>query len=130
VALLVAAVYLVVGVAFGVFASGSATEAMRVLWRRLAWLVSAVAFAAHIGYEQIGLGSSPRTTATRVSLAAAAGACGLAVAANLHEWWVAAASYRRSLALALVAWPLLTVVPAFLVALVAAAALHRWRRRA
>jgi uncharacterized membrane protein YoaK (UPF0700 family) len=128
VVLLVAAVYLVVGVALGAFASGSTTEAMRATWRRLAWLISAIAFAAHIGYEQFGLGSSPRTTATRVSLAAALGACGLAVAANIHELWFAA-SYRRSLAIALVAWPLLTAIPAFVVAWVAAAALYHWRRR-
>jgi len=127
--LLVAAVYLLVGVAFGAFASGSATEAMRLLWRRLAWLVSAAAFAAHLGYEHFRLGSSSRATAAHVSLAAALGACGLAVAANVHEWW-GAASYRPSLAIALVAWPLLTAVPAFVVAWVAAAVLTRWRRPA
>ena len=55
-------------------------------------------------------------------------ACGLAVAANVHEW-MTASSYRPSIAIALVAWPLLTVVPAFVVAMVAAALLKRWRRR-
>jgi hypothetical protein len=127
VVLLLAAVYLLVGVAFAEFANWSTTSAMRVTWRRLAWLISALAFAAHIGYEHIRLGSSPRMTATRASIAAALGACALAVAANIHGWLVS--SYQRSLSIAIVAWPLLTVVPAFVVALAAAAILSRWRRR-
>jgi len=126
--LLLVVMYLLVGVAFGELASWSTTEAMRVTWRRLAWLISAVAFAAHLGYEQFSLESSARTTETHVSLAAAGGACALAAAANVHEWGVAA-SYRRSLAIALVAWPLLTVIPAFVVAWVTTSTLHRFRRR-
>jgi len=65
-------------------------------------------------------------TAMHVSAAAALGAGGLAVAANLHEW-MAAAPYRPSIAMALVAWPLLTLVPAFVVAILVAAVLNRWR---
>ena len=61
-------------------------------------------------------------------IAVALGAGALAVAANLHEW-MAGSSYRPSIAIALVAWPLLTVVPAFVVAMVAAAVLNRWRPR-
>ena len=128
VVLLLAAVYLLVGVAFAEFASWSTTNPMRVKWRRLAWLISAVAFAAHIGYEHFRLGNSSRTTATHASIAAAIGACALAVAANVHGWLVAS-HYQRPLGIALVAWPLLTAVPAFVVAMVAAAVLNRWRRR-
>ena len=73
-------------------------------------------------------GNPPRTTAMHASIAAALGAGALAVAANLHEW-MAASSYRPSIAMALVAWPLLTVVPAFVVAMVAAAVLKRWYPR-
>jgi hypothetical protein len=58
-------------------------------------------------------------------LAAALGAGALAVAANLHEW-MAVSRYRPSVAIALVARPLLTVVPAFVVAMVGAAVLNRW----
>ncbi len=92
------------------------------------WLVSGVGFAAHIAYGHFRLGNSPRTTAMHASIAAALGAGALAVAANLHEW-MAASSYRPSIAIALVAWPLLTVVPAFVVAMVAAAVLKRWYPR-
>src|SRR4051794_6405815 len=68
--------------------------------------------AAHIVYGHFRLGNPPRVTAMDASLAAALGAGGLAVAANLHEW-MRAASYTPSIAIALFAWPLLTVVPAF-----------------
>ncbi len=101
---------------------------MHLLWRRLAWLVSGIGFAAHIVYGHYRLANPPRTTAMHASIAAALGAGALAVAANLHEW-MAASSYRPSIAMALVAWPLLTVVPAFVVAMVAAAVLKRWYPR-
>jgi hypothetical protein len=73
------------------------------------------------------LRSAPAGTALHASLAASLGAFGLAVAANVHGLWVTSGN-RRPLVLALVAWPALTAVPAFVVALVAAAALARIRR--
>jgi hypothetical protein len=60
-------------------------------------------------------------------LAVALGAFALAVAANVHGVWVAS-SHQRALAFALVAWPALTAVPAFVVALGAAAGLGLSRR--
>src|SRR5438105_3718491 len=124
--LLLAAVYLLIGIAFAEFSDWATTNAMHLMWRRLAWLVSGVGFAAHIAYGHLRLGNSRRTIAMHASIAAALGAGALAVAANLHEW-MAASSYRPSIAIALVAWPLLTVVPAFVVAMIAAAVLNRWR---
>jgi len=126
--LLLAAAYLLIGIAFAAFSDWATTNAMRLMWRRLAWLVSGVGFAAHIAYGHFLLRNSPRTTAMHASIAAGLGAGALAVAANLHEWR-AASNYRPSIAIALVAWPLLTVVPAFVVAMVAAAVLNRWGRR-
>ena len=126
--LLLAAAYLFIGLAFAEFSGSATTNSMRLLWRRLAWLVSGVGFAAHIVYGHFQLRNPPRMTAMHASIAAALGAGGLAVAANVHEW-MTASSYRPSIAIALVAWPLLTVVPAFVVAMVAAALLNRWRRR-
>ena len=120
-AILIGVFYCLIGIVFAL-----PSNHVRV-WRLAAWLVSAAAFVAHIGYEQYRVGSSSRSTALHTALAAAIGAFGLAVAANLHEVWVAS-GYRRSIALALVAWPVLTGVPAFAVALVAAAALARIRR--
>ncbi len=121
--LLVGAVYLVVGITFA--ALPAASNQMRVTGRLAAWVISAIAFAAHIGYEHGRLRSSPGTTALHASLAAALGAFGVAVAANVHAQ--AAATHQRSVALALVLWPVLTALPAFVVALAAAAALARTR---
>lgn len=126
--LLLAAAYLLIGIAFAEFSDWATTNAMHLMWRRMAWLVSGVGFAAHIAYGHFRLGNSPRTTAMHASIAAALGAGALAVAANVHEW-MAASSYRPSIAIALVAWPVLTAVSAFVVAMVAAAVLNRWCRR-
>src|SRR5438128_1657463 len=120
--LLLAAAYLLIGIAFAEFSDWATTNAMHLMWRRLAWLVSGVGFAAHIAYGHFRLGNSPRTTAMYASIAAALGAGALAAAANVHEW-MAASRYRPSIAIALVAWPLLTAVPAFVVAMVVATAL-------
>jgi len=121
-AILVGVLYCVVGIVFAL-----PSHQVR-MWRLAAWLLSAALYAAHIGYEHFRLGTSPRATALHAALAVAVGAFGLAVAANFHEVWVAP-SYRRSLALALVAWPVLTGLPAFAVALVTAYGLALTRRR-
>jgi hypothetical protein len=125
--LLLAAAYLLIGLAFADFSDWATTNAMRLIGMRLAWLVSGIGFTSHIAYGHFRLGNSPRTTATQASIAAALGAGALAVAANVHESM--SPRYRPSIAIALVAWPLLTAVPAFGVAIVAAAVLHRSCRR-
>jgi vacuolar-type H+-ATPase subunit I/STV1 len=124
---LLGVVYFVIGIAFGAFASWSASNSMRVTWNRLAFLASAVAFAVHIGYEHFRFGNSPRITASHASIAVALGAFALALVANIHDLW-SASGYRPRMLIALVAWPLLTAVPAFIVALVLAAGLTLRRR--
>src|SRR6266496_786002 len=121
--ILIGVVYFVIGIAFGAFAGWSASNQMRVTWRLLAFLTSGVAFALHIGYEHFRLGNSPRKTAWHTSMAVALGAFALAVAANVHSQWGASSHQRSLLVFALVAWPALTAVPAFVVALVASAGL-------
>jgi hypothetical protein len=123
--LLFAAAYPLIGLAFAAFSDAATTNAMGLLWRRMAWLVSGIGFAAHIAREHFRLGNPPRTTATHVSIAAALGAGGLALAANIHEW-MTGRRYRPSIVVALVAWPLLTLVPAFVAAMIAASLLKRW----
>ncbi len=125
--ILLGALYLVTGLAFGAFAGWSASNQMRVTWRLLAFVTSAVAFAVHIGYEHFRLGNSRLRTAAHASMAVAVGAFGLAVAANIHGVWVAS-SHQRSPAFALVAFPAVTAIPAFVVALVVAAGLGLRRR--
>jgi hypothetical protein len=93
-------------------------------WRYAAWAVSAVAYAAHIGYEHFKLRSSPGVTALHVALAVAIGAIGLAAAAMIRSM-SGEAAFRPIWLVALVAWPALTAIPAFLVALVIAAMLRR-----
>jgi hypothetical protein len=125
-ALLVGAGYLVAGIVFGALAGLAPSHELVVAWRLAAWLISAIAFAGHVGYEHFRLRSPPATTAWHACVAVALGAFGLAAAANVHELW-AARGYRPLLAIALVAWPVGTALPAFVVALAAAAGLSRMR---
>jgi hypothetical protein len=81
-----------------------------------------VAFAIHIGLEHFRLRHSPRRTALHASVAVALGAFALAAAANIHAR-TAGTGNHGLLALALVIWPILTGVPAFLAAFAAAAGL-------
>jgi hypothetical protein len=127
-AILLAAVYLVVGFAFGVFAGWSRSHPIVVFWRLSAFVISAVVFAIHIGYEHFRLRSSARMTAWHAAVAVALGAFALAVAANVHSQSGASSRQRSLLIFALVAWPALTGVLAFMVALVAAAVLALKRR--
>src|SRR5260370_32282045 len=102
--LLLAAAYLLIGIAFAAFSDWATTNAMHLMWRRLAWLVSGVGFAAHIAYGHFRLRNPPRTTAMHASITAGLGAGALAVAAYLHESR-AASHYRASIAIPLVALP-------------------------
>ena len=99
------------------------------VWRLAAWLVSAVAYTAHIGYEHFRMRAAPGRAAWHVALAVALGAFGLALSATTHSLLVSSTSQQRRLVrLALVIWPVITAVPAFLVALAASATLTRlWR---
>jgi hypothetical protein len=120
--------YCVAGIVFGALAGEAASHQVRVAWRWAAWAVSAVAFGAHIVYEQVRLRSPPRITAFHVSSAAALGAFGLAVAANLHAQTGPPQQHSLLLILSLAIWPVMTALPAFLVALVAAVLFARaWR---
>ena len=125
--LLIGAVYSLAGLAFGALGARAGSPQIRVLWRLAAWLVSAGAFAAHIWHEHRRLQRSPPITALHAALAVALGAFGLAVWASLHG--LSASSPRPFPVLMLVVWPLITAVPAFLVALAASAGLA-WLRRA
>ncbi len=123
---LAAATYAVVGVVFAIFAGWATSPQVRGAWRLAAWLVSGAVLALHIGYEKLRLRHSSVTTASHAAAAAALGACTLAAAALLRALWTASGK-PRLLALALVLWPAITFVPAFLVSLVAAALLARIR---
>ncbi len=122
--ILVGVTYLAVGIIFGTLAGWAASNQIRVAWRLAAWVISAVVFAAHIGFEHVRLHSSPSTTALHASLAVALGAVALAVAAILHSH--APSSHPRYLAF--LVWPVVIALPAFVVALGSATVLARARR--
>ena len=128
-AILVGVLYLIAGTAFAKVAGAAPSNQMRAFWRLSAFIISAVVFAAHIAYEHFRLRNTARPTAWHSSVAVAIGAFGLALVANIHDLG-SASGYRLRMLIALAAWPLLTAVPAFLVALVVAAGLGVKRPRA
>lgn len=128
-ALLAGSAYAAVGVVFGVLAGAAGSHQMTIFWRWAAWAVSAALYAAHIGYERFGLRNPTGSTALHVAAAVAIGALGLAVAAGAHALFAPTHQNLRLYVLALVAWPIVTAVPAYLVALFVSAALSRVRPR-
>jgi hypothetical protein len=122
-AIIVGVVYFVVGFVFSALDPFVSNQA-RFVWRLAAWVASGAAYAAHIGYEHFRLNNSPPATALHAAIAVALGAFLLALSANIHDLG-SASGYRPRMLIAFLAWPLLTAVPAFLVALVVAAVLAR-----
>lgn len=117
---LLGGVYFIVGVGFGELANSAGSEQGKIRWRLAAWGVSAVVYAAHITYEHFRLRSKATVLAQHVALAAALGALLLAVAASLHAMRVGSHAPYWLYLLALVLWPLMTGLPAFVVAFVGA----------
>ena len=112
--------YAVVGIAFAV----PTTHAQA--WRLAAWGVSALGYAAHIAYERFRLRGSPGRAALHVASGVALGAFGLAVGANIHSLSAESTNQHRQLLLmSLGIWPIMTALPAFLVALVVSVVLKR-----
>jgi hypothetical protein len=121
VVLLVAGVYLISGLVSAALAGNAGSSQARQAWRLAAWVISAIVFAAHIYYEQVRLRSSPRTTAWHAALAVGLAGFGLAVSASMHGH----ATNHPFPVSALVIWPVMTALPAFMVALVVAVVLSR-----
>jgi hypothetical protein len=121
-AIIAGLLYSAIGILFGL----PTTHARA--WRLAAWLASGVIYAAHSGHEYFRRASSPVATAIHVAVGVAIGGFGLAVAANIHELLISPA-YRPSLALAFIAWPIVTALPALIVALVIAYSLALITRR-
>jgi hypothetical protein len=119
-AVLLGALYALVGITFAI----PTTHAKA--WRLAAWAVSAIGYAAHIAYERFRQHNSPSSSALHVAAGVALGAFGLAVGANVHSMSVGSTQQQRLLLLlALGIWPVITAVPAFLVALGANVVLAR-----
>ena len=122
-AVLLGAVYAAVGIGFALPATHPRA------WRLAAWVVSGLAYAAHLGYERFRSRSSPGSAALHVAVAAGLGGLGLAIGALIHS--VARGmpiEHQLRLLIALAVWPLVTGVPAFLLGLVVSGALVRATR--
>jgi hypothetical protein len=102
--------YALVGIVFAV----PATHVQA--WRLAAWVVGAIGYAAHIAYERFRLQNLPGPAALHVAFAVALGAFGLAVGANIHSLSAGSTQHRHLLHLSLGIWPVITALPAFLVA--------------
>jgi hypothetical protein len=126
-AILAGVLYAAVATATAVLAGAAASNQMQFFWRLSAFGISAVVFAAHIAHEHFRLRNAARPTAWHASVGAASGGFMLALIANIHDLG-SASGYRPRMLIAFVAWPLLTAVPAFIVALVVAAGVG-WRSR-
>ena len=119
---------LLVGVAYFLIGWVSTLPANDVaFWRVSAWVVSGCAYAAHIAYEHYRLGSSPRMGASHIAVAVAIGAILLAVAGMLHSL-LNTSMIGLTWLLALVVWPAVTAIPAFVGAFVTGVVLARLPR--
>ena len=118
-ATLLGLLYLSIGLLSSALAAAATSHRMGSFWRVSAFVASAVVFAAHVAYEHFRLRGTARRTDWHTSVAVAFGAFALALAANMHDLG-SASGYRPRMLIALVAWPLLTAVPAFVVALLVA----------
>jgi len=125
-----AVIILLAGAAYLVFGAGTAPLAEMLfpsagakVWRLAAWLLSLVVFGVHLSIER-NRPASRWTVALRVALGVAVGALAVAALGPMRAHW--GEPHRAKLAaLSLVAWPLVTGVPAFCVALIADYLLER-----
>jgi len=121
---------IVIGVLYCVIGIGFALPSDHVrMWRLAAWAASAALYAVHIAYEHSRVLNSSRSTALHVAIAVAIGGFGLAVAATIHSLFAPPNYTRWRFVLALVIWPIITALPAFIVALAIAWVLARLRPR-
>jgi hypothetical protein len=110
-AIVIGVLYSVIGIVFAL-----PTNQGR-MWRLAAWVASAALYVAHIAYEHFKRHNSSRSTALHVAVAVAFGGFGLAVAATIHSLFVPLNYTRWRFVVALVVWPIITALPAFIVAL-------------
>lgn len=121
--LIVAIAYGIVGVVTAQLARSAGPTSMRTAWRLAAWLLSGALFAVHLGYERLRAGGTPVITAARVGAAVALGAFVLAAAGPVRSNW-GTERFWRTAALSLPLWPIVTGVPAFMIAF-AAGSVHQ-----
>lgn len=122
--LLAAVAYVLIGTGTSMLAAGASSSVGGKVSRLAAWLLSLVVFGVHLAIER---SRDPRRVrvAARVALAVAIGAFGVAALGPLRMHWGEPARLKLVM-LSLVAWPVLTGVPAFVVALLGGIGLDRF----
>jgi hypothetical protein len=111
-AIIAGASYGLIGIVFAL-PSGHAR-----IWRLAAWISSGVVYVLHVVYERYWRRHSILATTLHATLAVALGAFILAAGANIHATMVQSHAPYARLLLALVLWPIITAIPAFVVGLV------------
>jgi len=111
-AILVGVAYTAIGILFAV--PNTHVQA----WRFAAWIMSAIVYATHIWYEYFRLRNSGKSAALHVATAVGIGGLGVAMGALVHSLFAPPHYSRWRFGLALILWPILTAIPAFIVALV------------
>jgi hypothetical protein len=119
IALLAGVAYFVIGWGFAQLDDLAVTQRGLFLWRLGAWVASAVVYLAHIGFEYFRFRNSAVATAVHTAVGVAFGAFLLAAAATVYAMTVTLTVPFVRYLIALVAWPIITAVPAFIVSLVA-----------
>ena len=117
--LIAGASYVLIGTGTSILGASAGAKA----WRLAAWVLSLVVFVIHFVIERNGDSRRVRVAA-RVALAVAIGALGVAALGPMRTHWADPARPRLVL-LSLVAWPVLTGLPAFVVALLGGIVLDR-----
>jgi hypothetical protein len=120
--------YFLVGAGTSMLAGMASSPGAVKGWRLVAWLLSLGVFGVHFARERRHQDRA-LAVAVRVALAVAIGALGLAAFGPLRTHWGEPSRLKLAV-LSLVAWPLLTGVPAFFVALIGGLVLDHLRARA
>lgn len=119
--LLASSGYVIAGTATAFLAQAAPSAAAVQGWRLTAWLLSLAVFGLHFAIERRGQ-VPRRSVAGHVALAVAIGALAVAALGPIRTHWGQPHQMRLA-ALSLLAWPVLTGLPAFAVAWLAGFAL-------
>lgn len=119
--------YVAVGMATAALAGGAATARGTTRWRLAAWVLSLAIFVIHLVASRRDRRASVPMGAFNVALAVALAAFVLAALGPVRSHWNDAHLIR--VALSLVAWPVLTGLPAFVAALLGGHFVKRWSAR-
>jgi len=125
IAVIAGVTYFTIGVVFGALAGSSGSTLGLKAWRWAAFALSLVVFLVHVRFDYQRFRNA-LTTARHVAIGVALGGFLLAAMATARATLVEGTP--RRLLVALVAWPLLTGVPAFVAAWILATMLGRLRQ--